>query len=63
MQRNSIRSTHRESWTNSNMRLVESGYERCDAFEGNGCSMTFMIFWLMVMTGLSADSDFQELSS
>ena len=31
------------------------------AFKGNGCSMTIMLFWLMVMTGLSVDSDFAIL--
>ena len=35
-----------------------------NGFEGNGCSVTIIIFWLMMMmTGLSADSDFLELSS
>ena len=29
------------------------------AFEMNGCSTAVMIFWLMMMTGLSANSDFR----
>ena len=35
---------------------------RMVAFEGNGCSVNIMLFWLMVMTVLSADSDFAILS-